>query len=126
MLKPTIRSSHNIFSLLLSDVPDSDGAIGEPGEEPVALVVPAEGGALLSHGASALLDLSSCFVVELRQWLSLLLLEIPDSDTLVGGSGDPLVSGVELDVVNLGVGLVFNDGLVQVLDIPDLYKLVLT
>ncbi len=92
----------------------------------MALVVPAKGSALLSHGASTLLDLSSCFVIEATKGLSLLFLEIPDGYTFVGGSSDPLVSGVELDVVNLGVSLVFDDRVVQVLDIPDLYKLVLT
>ena len=110
------------------DIPNSDGTIGESTEQSGTLGVPLEGSALLEEGLLVLThgDVLGGLVLKGLKWLELLVLEVPDEDSSVGGSGQPLVGWVELEVVHLGFGVESDSGFLKAVNVPDLDEVVFT
>lgn len=65
-------------------------------------------------------------MLEALEWSLLAVLEVPDEDSSVGGSGQPLVGWVELQVVDLRFGLVNDRWLFEVVDVPDFDLVIFT
>jgi hypothetical protein len=63
-------------------------------------------------------------VLQLAERL-LVSVNLPDSDFVLSGSGDPVHLGVEGDLVDGGASFVFIDGLLEVGDVPNVELLVL-
>ena len=110
------------------DVPNSDGTISESSEKSGSLGVPLERSAffdkllfVLSHG-----DVLGSLMLKGLEWLVLLVLEVPDKDSSVGGSSEPLVSWVEFEIIDLRLGVESDSGLFKAIDVPNLDQVVFT
>jgi hypothetical protein len=111
----------SVSHFVLVDIPNSDGTVGETTEQSGTAGVPLEGGALLKEGLLVLShgDVLGSLMLETLEWFEVLVLEVPDEDSPVSGSGQPLVFWVELEIVDLRLGLVDNRGLLEGVDVPD-------
>jgi len=103
-------------------------AIGAADVELLLVSGPGDGGAsnLGTFVSGGFLIGWNGFWLDVQKWLTLLVHDVPDLDALVGGGGDELVLEVESEGVNLGLGLVFNVWLAQIIVVPNLEAVVLT
>ncbi len=115
------------FHFGLADIPNSNGTISESTKESCSLGVPFKTRAFLVMSCLGVLTLGkvlSGLVLERGKWLLGWLLEIPDLDAFISGGSKPLVRGIELQIVDLGLRLERNRWLLEIINIPNQNQLI--
>jgi hypothetical protein len=121
-----INSRMNSFSFV-EDMPDSDESVVESSEEFLSEGVPDEGSASSSLGFSGLggsAFFSDGVNGKVQDGFFGVRSEVPSFNSAIGGGGDPLQFGVELDLVDHRSGFNGSDGFSEVTDVPDVEGLV--
>ena len=123
ILQSEISSSSSVNALGLHEVPDSDGTVSESTEKSSTLGIPFKRSTFLKEGTFKLSlshILGGLMLEHSERFKGLVVLEIPDENATVSGGGEPLVGWVELESVDLSLGLELDGGLLEVVDVPDI------
>jgi len=122
-----LTSNFSLVSFINVNVVDSDDVIGEGGVELSTVGRPGEGGGGIDIG-SVLGDLilGSLFNDELGNGIIRFTVQVEDVDTVFTGSSNPLLDGVEGNLVDGGTSVEASVFFVQVIEVPDLEGVFLT
>jgi len=105
---------------------NSDDIVSESSEELRSVGAPGQSSACVVFGSVGGLFLLWLFDDQLGNWIIRVRVQIEDLDTVFTSGGDPLLDGVEADLVDGGTSVEGSVFFVQVVQVPDLEGVFLT